>query len=93
MTSPPPADAAGVQKAPRHEIAVGSAPAVPQALRGLSPKEQPASDPRAGVRRGDSDPDKLERLAAATRPISTASSNDAHHAAATQGAAMCCRQG
>jgi hypothetical protein len=36
MTSPPPADAAGVQKAPRHEIAVGSAPAVPQALWGLS---------------------------------------------------------
>ena len=36
MTSPPPADAAGVQKAPRHEIAVGRVPAVPQALWGLS---------------------------------------------------------
>jgi hypothetical protein len=36
MTSPPPADAAGVQKAPRHEIAVGGGAIVPQALRGLS---------------------------------------------------------
>src|SRR3979411_262443 len=34
--APPPTDAAGVQKAPRQEIAVGGAPALPQALWGFS---------------------------------------------------------
>jgi len=34
--APQPADTAGVRKAPRHEIAVGGAAAVPQALWGLS---------------------------------------------------------
>jgi hypothetical protein len=39
--SPPPTDAAGVQKAPRQEIAVGGAPALPREMSDASPQSGP----------------------------------------------------